>query len=232
METEIIRYVRKDGKVHDFKVRTHLRGDEEAVQEVFMDDCYGLKNLSQNPEKILNIGGHIGSFDVLAAKLYPECEIHTYEPHKESFELLQFNIRNLLNIHAHNLAIRNEPGEYLMTSHSESTLGCKVVHPGQECVNFPALYEVPVRSLRSVYEECLFFDFIKMDCENSEHDILPCLSNLEKEWDHPLFGKISGEWHAMEYTLFTQNLTQLFPHRLITINPQETNSTMGFFSIS
>lgn len=47
-----------------------------------------LKQEGTKPVKIVDIGANIGAFARFAAKRWPGCEVHSYEPHPENFKIL------------------------------------------------------------------------------------------------------------------------------------------------
>ncbi|MEW6491143.1 MAG: FkbM family methyltransferase [Cyanobacteriota bacterium] len=69
--------------------------DEEGIKvafvEIFLDDCYGLKQLPPSIHKILDIGANVGLFSVAARHQFPQALIHAYEPnpHLENYLQLQ-----------------------------------------------------------------------------------------------------------------------------------------------
>ena len=73
--------------------------DEEGIKvafvEIFLDDCYGLKQLSSSIQKVLDIGANVGLFSVAARRQFPQALIHAYEPNPY--------LENYLQIQAHNV---------------------------------------------------------------------------------------------------------------------------------
>lgn len=62
----------------------------------------------EQPPRIGDIGGHCGSFVIYALNRWQNGHVTTYEPHPESFKLLQSNVRGL-RATAHNLAVVPHP---------------------------------------------------------------------------------------------------------------------------
>ena len=66
-----------------------------AVAEVVVADCYRLASsapLLPSRSQIVDIGGHVGAFSLLAAALLPDAHVTTFEPSKLRTEYLQRNI--------------------------------------------------------------------------------------------------------------------------------------------
>ena len=59
--------------------------DKGIANEVANADIYGLNEHKDKPfKKILDLGGHIGSFAARAARTWPEAQIVSYEPTRNS----------------------------------------------------------------------------------------------------------------------------------------------------
>lgn len=65
------------------------QGVKIAFVEIFLDDCYGLKQLPQSSLKILDIGANVGLFSVAARNRFPQAVIHAYEPNPHLEKYLQ-----------------------------------------------------------------------------------------------------------------------------------------------
>jgi FkbM family methyltransferase len=75
------------------------------VQKVLRGE-YNLPYQHPNPV-ILDIGANIGSFAAWAIERWPGCSIHCYEPMPGTFELLRYNLRDLVgaSVSLNNFAI-------------------------------------------------------------------------------------------------------------------------------
>src|SRR5947208_11020413 len=58
-------------------------GTRIACKDIFLDDVYGLTELKVSPRTIVDIGGHAGLFALCARILFPDAEIHSYEPNPD-----------------------------------------------------------------------------------------------------------------------------------------------------
>ncbi len=59
---------------------------------LFLDDEYGLKTLKSYPQTIVDIGGNIGLFSLMAGALFPKAKIHSYEPNPRIHGFLAKNL--------------------------------------------------------------------------------------------------------------------------------------------
>jgi FkbM family methyltransferase len=85
--------------------------DYHAVCELFLDQVYDLYLLALPPNVVIDAGGHIGTFSLLAKAAFPEASILTFEPDSQNFTLLKDNIqRNNLKIETTNVALADFDG--------------------------------------------------------------------------------------------------------------------------
>lgn len=145
--------------------------DRATASEVFLLGAYtGLPGFALKPDDIvLDVGANIGCFTLKAAKACPQGRVVAVEPLRENYELLQHNLsqNQLSNVRTCCVAL-------------DASDGSRVLHHGGQC---PSLHfsseaaqgsEVQTRSLKSFLAEqgLARVDFLKMDCEGAEFDIL------------------------------------------------------------
>ena len=82
-----------------------------------------LVKLGIQPRTIIDAGANIGQFAVAAAKLFPECVVHSYEPVPECYMKLQKASAVLSNITTSSLALGDTTGELeiIVNSHMHSS---------------------------------------------------------------------------------------------------------------
>jgi FkbM family methyltransferase len=127
---------------------------------------------------ILDIGSNIGTSILFFHERFPDAKIYGFEPHPETFRILEKNVAGIPSIHVFNYALGAANAEVSVpfdgADFSRFTLakisggewsgplsptGCLVKHSG-EVVNDLGLTEV---------------DLIKIDCEGAEYDVLTSL---------------------------------------------------------
>jgi len=146
---------------------------------------------------IVDIGANIGIFTIRAARQFPKSKVISYEPLQENFRLLKENIdfNNLRErVVPINLAVAGGKGEVDFFIHNQDSGGGSIYRHGDD--ETIKLVKVKTVSLVDVFEsngitEC---DFMKMDCEGSEEeilynapsDIIRKIRNLTIEWHDDL----------------------------------------------
>jgi len=130
------------------------------------------------PEIILDIGSNIGTSILFFHQQFPAAKIFGFEPHPETFRILEKNVAGLPGIEVFNYALgaangavsvpfdgadfsrftlaKNPGGEW---SGPLSPTACQVKHAGEVVQNL---------GLTNV-------DLIKIDCEGAEYDVLTAL---------------------------------------------------------
>lgn len=122
---------------------------------------------------VVDIGANVGAFSVYAAKRAPRGLIYAYEPDRESFVLLERNVHlnGFTNVVASNLAISVGIGEGLFYSG-----GTSIEHSlmSADMGGSTVSYVVRTIGLMDIFKinNLSYIDFLKVDCEGSEYDIL------------------------------------------------------------
>ena len=182
-----------------FKIRDSM--DLWILKETCLDDAYFPKWLRPEPRwRVVDIGGSIGDFAVMAGARCPDGIVHVYEPLAASFALLQKNLalNGSTNVVARQAAVAAHDGELALLSHDERPAAQAqfVTVTGRE-----GEIRVPARGLASVLDalpgaEC---DFMKIDCEggefnlllNSDPALLRCIHRISLEY-HEGFAEARG----------------------------------------
>ena len=150
------------------------RGDDSVAEEILAKRGYRLcEEAIRNAQgPIVDIGGHIGLFSLLASALRPNLPIFSFEPHDDNFELLKRNLKgnNAQNVTAVRAAVSDRVGEVdLLLSQQDlnHSLALAIEPTGK-------IQTVQATTLEKIFEKnhierC---GLLKIDCEGSEYEIL------------------------------------------------------------
>lgn len=173
-------HIHKGDTTFNIRVSTNFQ-DTAIVDEIYGGDDYEVRELKKNGveiKTILDIGGHIGSFGVLAKQLWPDARLIAVEPFAENAELYRMNLKaNGLDGTVIEKAISyNKDCCWLVDS--VRTTGGNFVRTrfgaerdiADQRISSENMYHVDVTTIEEIFEEfdidCV--DLAKWDCEGGE----------------------------------------------------------------
>jgi FkbM family methyltransferase len=177
-------------KIHtrefEIEITDDVNNDMGIIGEVQTNDCYRVRdNQHLNPNIVVDIGAHIGTFSMMAAAYWPTCKIYAFEPVPEWYRCLITNVPSAI---AYNEAIigflNTEEGHDVYRSNDFED----AYHKGHRTNGI---------SITTMFDVCDIdhIDFLKIDCEGSEVNIFRELDYTNKLKD---IHTIHGEWHFDE----------------------------------
>jgi FkbM family methyltransferase len=138
-------------------------GTQTAFIDVLLDDCYRLRKLPKNLNKVLDIGAHAGLFSLAARLNFPNAEIYAYEPNPKMQPFLSKQAEagrfsffgQAVGLAAGRMALD-------LCADSVQTRAHRSQQGEIECVSFASA----VARLNGAV------DLVKLDCEGAEWEIL------------------------------------------------------------
>jgi FkbM family methyltransferase len=136
-----------------------------------------VKKYNMNISGIIHIGAHQGQ----EVREYVENgyqDIIMFEPLSENFRILEENLKDMnANITAHQVALGNEEKNVVMYLSDNGLLSSSVLKPKvhlqlHPSVGFPTTEEVEMKRLDSFVKETKKFNFINMDVQGYELEVL------------------------------------------------------------
>lgn len=185
------------------RFRTRTAMDIWSLKETMLDHFYEKFGFEiQDGWTVIDIGGGIGDFTILASYQHPKNKVFAFEPTPSSYALLQENLQTnrISNVQLSPAAVWSANGEIVIdTGIGEPVqFTSKALENGEKPVSSKVV--VPGLSLESVFQQISIVkcDLMKLDCEGAEYEI------LFKAPDSVLnrIDRIVMEYHdnAVEYT--------------------------------
>lgn len=144
-----------------------------------------------NKDTVVDIGAHVGYFTLYAANIAKKGKIISYEPSKKSFFSLEKNleINNFSNIKLENVAVSKIHGKAVLHVDDDDGISNSLYDLNKKS----KVYEVKTVTLEEILSknELHEIDFLKIDCEGAEYEILMSASSS----DLNKIKKISVEIH-------------------------------------
>ncbi len=154
-----------------FQVRTPM--DVWILKEAALERQYERASIEiEDGWTIVDVGAGLGDFSISVARAHPQGTVYAYEPFPESFALLQANLRlnQVDNVKAFPHALGAQSG--WMDLHIVSPEAVQHTtapeHESSDSIRVPSV------TLDQVFAEQQLSrcDYVKMDCEGGEYDIL------------------------------------------------------------
>jgi len=154
--------------------------DFGIINEVILNKEYGrLMHHIKEGSTVVDIGGQIGTFSLLAASGKKDITVHTFEPFQENFSIIQKNVRlNKMQdrIFPHNIGIgakKEKRSFYIHKRRSGSHTLYKELYVKKLDTPFREV-KVDIISLKQAFNRFKIknCDFLKIDCEGAEYEIL------------------------------------------------------------
>lgn len=159
------------------------------------------------PKVILDIGSNIGASVIYFHEKFPDARIFGFEPHPDTFRILQQNVAQLRGVTVFNYGL-GASNQRIGVQADDVNFGAFNTRGVFKDRGFPAApVECEVRRLDDVLREIgiVQIDLIKIDCEGAEADVFSTLPDEILNRCH----WIVGEFH--DHTGF-EVLARLAPH--------------------
>jgi FkbM family methyltransferase len=138
-----------------------------TFDEIFMHDLYP-RSLLRHARVVVDVGANIGLASYYARLQAPQAKILAFEADPFTFALLSNNVRGL-DVHCGNAAVTSKKGE--ISFFSSEVSGWSSLFQSRGALT-AAEVTVPAVKLSDVFKDIPAVDFLKVDVEGAEYDIL------------------------------------------------------------
>ncbi|MBI5394966.1 MAG: FkbM family methyltransferase [Verrucomicrobia bacterium] len=175
----------------------------DMFSEVFESGCYrpSAEFRIRPRDTVLDVGANVGLFSIWVASNVPSARIFAFEAASDNFRALAGNIRSnrLKGISVHHYAVSDGSSKHV-TLYRGFHGGIHSIRPEYRNWDSPAGRPRRTERVRAITLERIFsrfriktVDFLKLDCEGAEYDIL--LSTPGRTLSR--IRKIVGEYHDL-----------------------------------
>lgn len=161
--------------------------DKSILKEVWITkiyDKYGIK--VEKGDTVIDIGAQIGFFSIYAAELSKTGKVYAFEPFIENFQMLEKHklINKKENLFVYNVGVSDKEGRQTLYLSPDNNTGGHSLHLKTDDNN----KKIEIQTIRlndfCEKENISTIDFLKLDCEGAEFDILKSnegiLANVDK----------------------------------------------------
>ncbi|KXK07582.1 MAG: Methyltransferase domain protein [Microgenomates bacterium OLB22] len=168
-----------------FRITLSQPLDLLILKETVYDDPYGFRSLDR-PKHVIDVGGGAGDTALFLCSLFPTCRVSVCEPNPLSLSLLKKNItqngaNEQISLSPYAIGTKKSIDFYIATSNVMSST--RSYAASQKKVRVKGL---PLSQLISGP-----VDYLKIDCEGSELDVLQSISPTQ--WKY--LSRIGLEYH-------------------------------------
>ena len=129
----------------------------------------------QNINLVLDVGANVGQSALEFASIFPNAEIHSFEPDPEVFSILNERTAAISRINTYNLGLGNEGGMRTFYKHEDSVLSSFNEHLdglvwATHVTELPAIKIECLDELEGIKESRI--DFLKIDTQGFDLEVL------------------------------------------------------------
>ena len=129
------------------------------------------------PKVILDIGSNIGTSILFFHELFPAARIYGFEPHPETFRILQMNVAAIPSVEVFNYALGAIDQKISLSFDGVDFSGFGAKDAASSSLGTITTIECEARHAGKVMKKLGLerIDLIKIDCEGAEYDVLSAL---------------------------------------------------------
>ncbi len=198
------------------------------INEIWGSKIYTPGDLLQidKTDTVVDIGAHKGYFSVYAAKLAKKGHIYSFEPTEKNFAFLKKNItlNHCKNIYPYKLGVAAERSERKIYEFMDQAGGISLIREWFGESDKVKSYKIKCITVDDIFTTCKIdkIDYLKLDCEGSEHEIL--LNTSAKTMKK--IEKIGMEYHEIG-NLTAEGLITFLEKNGFTVKRKKLQTSIG-----
>ena len=148
--------------------------DRTVLKEVWVREIYNRHGICvEKGDTVLDVGGHIGIFSVYSAFRSQTGMVYVFEPFIENFERIEKHaqMNHLNNVKAFHKGVTAKTGEMTLFLSPDNNTGGHSMHLKNESEQRIKIQTVNLKEF-CTEQKIKTIDFLKMDCEGAEFEIL------------------------------------------------------------
>ncbi|MGK0389741.1 MAG: FkbM family methyltransferase [Maribacter sp.] len=156
--------------------------DRAVVKEVWLSNIYDRFGISvEKGDTVIDIGAHIGVFSIYAAEKSQTGKVYAFEPFSDNFKVLEqhktLNKKN--NLFVFNQGVDSKSGTQTLFLSPDNNTGGHSLHLKN---NSDKKVEITTITLSNFChnEQISTIDFLKLDCEGAEFEIIKSSEHILK----------------------------------------------------
>ena len=209
-----------------FMVRSLM--DAWIIKETNLDKDYERYGITiQDGWNVVDIGAGLGDFTVFAARRTPHGQVFAYEPAPDSVALLERNLalNGITNVSVFPNAVSAYAGDLILDVSGNVAVQYRTVAGVSADDTQIAVQSVTLAGVLATLPRGMC-DFLKMDCEGAEYDILLKLDDTVMR----KIKRICLEYHLFVTAYSQDDLIELFKQKgwCVRVYPNRVRMELGF----
>ena len=197
--------------------------DKSVLKEVWFKTIYDKHNIKvEKGDTVIDIGAHIGIFSIYASEISQTGNIYAFEPFIENYKRLEKHkiINNKNNLFIYNEGITDKEGIQTLYLSPDNNTGGHSLYLKSHSNKKVDIHTIKLMDFCE-REKINRIDFLKMDCEGAEFDILMSNETVLKK-----VNKIIMECHPYKDNNVAI-MIQLLERNGFKVIRESNNSTSG-----